>query len=105
MFAVVKIGGKQYKVCEGDLVKVEKISLEKGDSCTFDQVLMIENGKDTVTGKPFVSGATVTATIEEQGKARTILVFKKRRRKHFRRKNGHRQRFTVLKVSKINIGA
>jgi large subunit ribosomal protein L21 len=101
MYAVIKTGGKQYKVAEGEFLKVEKLEGEVGDSIEFVEVLMV-GGEKTVVGIPFVSGATVTAKIAAQGKDKKILVFKSKRRKDSRKLRGHRQHRTVLKIEKIS---
>jgi len=101
MYAVVKTGGKQYKVSVGDFLKVEKIEGVVGDSITLEEILMV--GGDTVKiGTPVVPSASVIGTIVEQGKDKKILVFKSKRRKNSRKLNGHRQLKTVLKIEKIN---
>ena len=101
MYAVVKTGGKQYKVSEGDLLKVEKLEGAVGDSIELGEVLMV--GGDTVKiGTPLVPSASVVGTIVEQGKDKKILVFKSKRRKGSRKLNGHRQPRTILKIDKIN---
>ncbi len=101
MFAVVKTGGKQYRVNEGDVIKVEKLDGEEGKKITLDQVLMIGDDKAVKVGEPLVSGAKVTAEVLEQKKDKKITVFKKKRRHNYRRKKGHRQQVTVLRVTKI----
>lgn len=101
MYAVVKTGGKQYKVSVGDFLKVEKIEGVVGDSITLEEILMV--GGDTVKiGTPLVPSASVVGTIVEQGKDKKILVFKSKRRKGTRKLNGHRQLKTVLKIETIN---
>ncbi len=101
MYAVVKTGGKQYKVTKDQVVLVEKLDVEKGKTVELSDVLMIaDNGKIKV-GEPFVSGAKVTATVVDQTRGDKIIVFKKRRRQNSRRKNGHRQHLTVLKIKDI----
>ncbi|MDK9720064.1 MAG: 50S ribosomal protein L21 [Rhodospirillales bacterium] len=97
MFAVVKTGGKQYRVAENDIITVEKLVGEPGTAVTLDQVLMA-GGK---VGKPLVAGATVAAEIVEQTRGPKLIVFKKRRRKSSRRKNGHRQDLTTIKITGI----
>jgi large subunit ribosomal protein L21 len=97
MFAVVKTGGKQYKVAENDLIRVEKLPGEAGDTVTLDQVLMVGEK----VGAPFVAGASVTATVVEQTRGDKIIIFKKKRRQNYRRKNGHRQHLTVLRITGI----
>lgn len=101
MFAVIKTGGKQYKVAADDVVTIEKIAGETGEAVTFDQVLLI-GGEATVVGAPTVAGATVSATVVEQSRAKKVIIFKKRRRKSWRRKEGHRQEQTVVKITAIN---
>ncbi len=98
MFAIIKTGGKQYRVTEGDLLQVEKLEGEEGGSVTFDQVLA---AGDKI-GTPLVEGASVTAEIVDQGRGRKVIVFKKRRRQNSRRKNGHRQFITTVKITAIN---
>ncbi len=102
MYAVVTSGGKQYKVEEGETLKVEKIPGKVGSAVTFDRVLMISDGTDINIGQPVLVDATVEGHIVEQGKAKKILVFKYKRRKRYRRKYGHRQPFTAVKIDSIN---
>ncbi|MTI43776.1 LSU ribosomal protein L21P [Roseibium hamelinense] len=104
MFAVIKTGGKQYKVAADDLLKVEKLDADAGSSVTFDEVLMVGNDTETTIGAPTVDGATVVAEVVEQARDRKIIIFKKRRRQNSRRRNGHRQSFTLLKVTDILTG-
>lgn len=101
MYAVIKTGGKQYKVSEGEFLKVEKLEGSVGDNIEFAEVLMIGGDKITV-GAPLVAGATVSAKIASQGKDKKILVFKSKRRKDSRKLRGHRQHRTVLKIEKIS---
>ena len=101
MYAVIKTGGKQYKVAEGEFLKVEKLEGQVGDSIEFAEVLMV-GGDKTVVGAPLVAGATVTAKIAVQGKDKKVLVFKSKRRKDSRKLRGHRQFRTVLKIEKIS---
>ncbi len=100
MYAVIRTGGKQYRVSEGERLRVEKIDGAVGDSLSFDQVLML-GGEKVQIGKPLVAGAKVTAEIIAQDRAKKIIVYKSRRRKNYRRKAGHRQPFTELKVTAI----
>lgn len=100
MFAVIKTGGKQYKVAADELVSIEKLEGEAGDTVTFDSVLMVNEE----VGAPFVDGATVVGEIVEQGRGRKVIIFKKRRRQNSRRKNGHRQHFTTVKITDILTG-
>jgi len=101
MYAVIKTGGKQYKVSEGDVLRVEKLSGDAGEMVSFDQVLMVGDDKSSTVGKPYVKGAEVQATVLEQTRGDKVIVFKKRRRKNSRRKNGHRQLLTVLRVTDV----
>jgi large subunit ribosomal protein L21 len=101
MFAVIQTGGKQYRVKQDDVIKVEKLSGEAGDSISLDQVLMVGDDSGAKVGAPLVNGATVAAEIVEQGRGPKIIVFKKKRRKNYRRRNGHRQDLTVLKITDI----
>jgi len=101
MYAVIATGGKQYRVAEGDNLRVEKLDGEQGDTVVFDRVLML-GGDDPIVGKPVVPGAKVQATIVAQDRAKKIIVFKFRRRKNYRRKQGHRQPYTELLVTSIS---
>jgi large subunit ribosomal protein L21 len=102
MFAVVKTGGKQYKVAKDSVIKVEKIEGTLGSKIELDQVLMLgESSKPSFIGTPIVKGASVTAEITSQFRDNKIIVFKKKRRQHYRRKNGHRQTVTELKILDI----
>jgi len=101
MYAVIKTGGKQYRVSQGDRIRVEKLDGEVGTSLEFDDVLMI-GGDKVVVGTPNVEGAKVTAEITGQDKAKKVIVFKMKRRKGYRRKQGHRQPYTDLKITGIN---
>jgi large subunit ribosomal protein L21 len=100
MYAVFKTGGKQYRVAQGDKLRVEKLPGNVGDAVTFDQVLMV-GGDALKLGKPLVGGAKVEAKIVGQGLGRKLVVFKFRRRKNYRRKTGHRQPFTALEITNI----
>ena len=102
MFAVLNTGGKQYKVSQGDLIEVEKLKSNTGDTVTLDQVLMVGEGENVEVGSPYVLGCEVKGEVVEQGKGSKIIVFKKKRRKNYRRKNGHRQLFTQLKITEIS---
>ena len=97
MYAVIKTGGKQYKVASGDVVKMEKIAGEEGKEVIFNEVLALD---DTV-GTPLVSGASVKATVLKQARDAKVIVFKKKRRQNYRRKNGHRQSVTIVKITDI----
>ena len=103
MFAVVRTGAKQYRVAEGDVIKVERLAGEAGDTVTLGEVLML-GGDSPEIGVPTVEGASVAAEILEQGRDKKVVVFKKRRRQNYRRKKGHRQHLTVLRVDEILTG-
>lgn len=105
MYAVIKTGGKQYKVAKNDVIQVEKLAGEAGSSVNLDEVLLVADDKGVTVGAPTVDGATVTATVVEQARGDKIIVFKKNRRKNYRRKAGHRQDLTVLRIADIKIGA
>ena len=102
-FAVIKTGGKQYKVAVGDSVKVEKITgvFKEGDKITFDQVLLVDNGKDTTIGTPTIKGAAVKGTLEEIGRAQKITVIHYKQKSRYFKKNGHRQPFFKVKIDSI----
>ena len=101
MYAVVNSGGKQYKVQQGDLLRVEKLCGDVGSPVTFDRVMMYSDGESVSVGQPLLDSVAVEGHIVEQGKARKIIVFKYKRRKRFRRKNGHRQEFTAVLIDSI----
>ncbi|MDH4164062.1 MAG: 50S ribosomal protein L21 [Nitrospirota bacterium] len=101
MYAVIKTGGKQYKVAPGDLLRVEKLDAKKGDAVEINEVLMVADGDKMNVGKPTIANAKVTAEVMGEGRGEKLLIFKHRRRKGFRRTNGHRQNFTTLKVKEI----
>jgi len=101
MYAIIKTGGKQYKVSEGDVLKIEKLSAEQGAEVTFDEVLAIVNDGEVTVGKPTVSGAAVTATVVSQGKGPKIRVFKYKAKANERKRMGHRQPYTEVKISAI----
>lgn len=101
MFAVIKSGGKQYKVAKDDVIRVEKLDAEAGASVDLKEVLMVGDDKSQTVGVPLVDGASVSATVLEQMRDRKIIVFKKKRRQNYRRKNGHRQHLTVLRIDDI----
>ena len=103
MYAIVNISGKQYKATEGARLRVPRQSGDSGAKLSFDDILLISNSDSTQVGKPNVSGAKVTATILNHGRERKILVYKKKRRKGYQRKNGHRQWYTELEVQKIQL--
>ncbi|MBP5152321.1 MAG: 50S ribosomal protein L21 [Lachnospiraceae bacterium] len=100
MYAIIATGGKQYKVSEGDVIRVEKLEAEAGSEVTFDTVLAVSADKFKA-GKD-VAGATVTATVMEQGRAKKVIVYKYKRKSGYHKKNGHRQAYTQVKIDKIN---
>ena len=102
MYAIIKTGGKQYQVSEGDVINVEKLNAQVGETVAIGEVLAVGTEDGVVVGKPFVEGACVNAEVLEQGKAKKVIIFKKRRRQNSRRKNGHRQPVTVLRIQEIN---
>jgi large subunit ribosomal protein L21 len=102
MHAVIKTGGKQYRVTEGDEFNVEKLGIEKGEDVLFDHVLAVGEGESLVVGQPTVDGATVKATVVTNGRERNVIVFKKKRRKGYQVKRGHRQHFTRVRITEIN---
>jgi len=104
MYAIVNISGKQYKATSGTRLRVPKQDGETGTSLTFDKVLLINDGKNTEVGEPILKGASVTGTIIEHGRNKKILVYKKKRRKGYQRKNGHRQWFTEIEFGTIKAG-
>ncbi|HEY2818876.1 MAG TPA: 50S ribosomal protein L21 [Casimicrobiaceae bacterium] len=101
MYAVVKTGGKQYKVAPGEKLKVERIAADIGAEVTLDQVLMIGEGDDVNVGRPMVAGAAVKATVLAQGRGEKVKIFKMRRRKHYQKHQGHRQSYTELRIDSI----
>ncbi len=100
MYAIIQTGGKQYKVSEGDEIKVEKLGAQPGETVTFDQVLAVSDGQLKVGAD--VSGATVTASVVKEGKGKKVVVYKYKRKTGYHKKNGHRQLFTQVKIEKIN---
>ena len=102
-FAVIQTGGKQYKVSLGDIVSIEKIKGDhkEGDTVTFDKVLMVDNGKDTTIGTPYIPGAAVTAKIKEIGKAKKVLVMKYKAKSRYTKTKGHRQPFFKVEITKF----
>ncbi|MFH0725857.1 MAG: 50S ribosomal protein L21 [Pseudomonadota bacterium] len=101
MYAVVATGGKQYKVQEGEVLRVEKLEGNVGEAVSFDRVLMVSNGETVQVGCPVLESIAVRGHIVEQGKAKKVLVFKYKRRKHYRRTRGHRQQFTAIQIDQI----
>ena len=103
MYAIVRTGGKQYQVACGDQLRVEKLEGAVGDQVELDDVLLVADGEDVTIGQPVVENAKVTATISEQGRGKKVIVFKKKRRKGYRLRRGHRQYFTSLKIENISL--
>ncbi|MDI9243231.1 50S ribosomal protein L21 [Fusibacillus kribbianus] len=101
MYAIIATGGKQYKVAEGDIIKVEKLGVEAGETYTFDQVLAV-GGDELTVGCPTVAGASVSATVMNEGRGKKVIVYKYKRKTGYHKKNGHRQAYTQLKIEKIN---
>lgn len=101
MFAVIKTGGKQYKVQKDDKILVEKLEGNEGDKITLSDVLMVADGKTSKIGSPIVAGASVEATVVAQTRGPKITIFKKKRRQNYRRKNGHRQDLTMIQITNI----
>lgn len=102
MYAVIKTGGKQYRVAAGEKLKIEQIPADIGAEVLLDQVLMVGEGEGVKLGQPFLSGASVKATVLSQGRADKVRIFKMRRRKHYQKRQGHRQNFTELRIDSIN---
>lgn len=102
MYAVVQTGGKQYRVSEGDVISVEKLNAETGSTVVLDEVLVIGGDAETLVGKPFVEGASVSAEIIESGKGKKLVIFKYKAKKDYRRKQGHRQPYTRLQIKSIS---
>ncbi len=104
MYAVIKTGGKQYRVSQGDKLKVESLDAEQGADVTLSDVLMIGNGDDVTIGSPLISNASVTARVVEHGRGKKVKIIKFRRRKHHRKQMGHRQNYTELEITGISAG-
>ena len=102
MYAVIKTGGKQYKVAAGETIKVELLSADVGAEVVLDQVLALGNGAELKVGAPLVAGASVKATVVSHGKHDKVRIFKMRRRKHYQKHQGHRQNFTELQINSVN---
>ena len=102
MFAIINIAGKQFRVQEGDQIKVPQLSTEAGKSLVFDKVLLTNEGGKVELGSPLVSNASISATVVDHGRDRKIRIFKKKRRKGYKRKNGHRQGFSLVKINSIS---
>ncbi|MCB1762945.1 MAG: 50S ribosomal protein L21 [Gammaproteobacteria bacterium] len=104
MYAVIQTGGKQYRVSEGDLVRVEKLSADEGAEVELDKVLMIADGDNVKTGAPYIDGGKVSATVRSHGKGKKVKIIKFRRRKHHLKHQGHRQSYTELQITAISAG-
>ncbi len=102
MYAVIKTGGKQYRVSQGETLKIETVAGDVGSAVVLDKVLMIGNGDTVSVGKPLLAGATVTATIVSNGRGEKIRIFKMRRRKHYQKHQGHRQNYTEIRIDGIS---
>ena len=101
MYAVIETGGKQYRVKEGDVLRIEKLDLEVGDTAVFDKVLLLVNGEDVKVGSPLVDGSKVEAEVTAQDKHKKIIVYKYKAKKNYRKKQGHRQPYTEIKIKSI----
>ncbi|MEO5698268.1 MAG: 50S ribosomal protein L21 [Burkholderiaceae bacterium] len=102
MYAVIKTGGKQYKVATGEKIKIEQIAADVGQEITIDQVLAVGSGADLTIGTPLVTGASVVATVLAHGRHDKVRIFKMRRRKHFQKRQGHRQNFTEIQIGAVS---
>ena len=102
MYAVIKTGGKQYKVAAGEKIKIEQIAADVGQEITIDQVLAVGSGAELKVGTPLVSGANVVATVVAHGRHDKVRIFKMRRRKHYQKRQGHRQNFTEIQIGSVN---
>jgi large subunit ribosomal protein L21 len=102
MYAVIQTGGKQYRVAQGDTLRVEKLGAEEGATVELDKVLMVADGENVTVGKPFVDGGKVTATVKAHGRGAKVKIVKFKRRKHYLKRQGHRQWFTELEVTGIS---
>ena len=105
MYAVIMSGGKQYRVSEGEVVRVEELDVEAGAKVEFKEVLLVKTDDNTLIGQPSVEGASVTGVVEKQGKADKVLVFKYKKKKQYRRTLGHRQHYSAVLIEKINIAS
>lgn len=103
MYAIIETGGKQYKVCEGDIIKVEKLNVEAGTELKLDKVLMISNDDNLNIGSPYLSDASVMSSVIGNGKHKKVIIYKYKSKKGFHKKKGHRQQFTELKIEKISL--
>ncbi len=105
MYAVIMNGGKQYRVAEGDIVQFEKLGIEAGDPVEFKDVLLVKTDEQTYIGRPLVDGATVQGVVQENGQGDTVLVFKYKKKKQYKRTRGHRQKYSAVRIEKINVTA
>ena len=105
MYAVIKTGGKQYRVAAGDTIKVERLATEVGHDVKLDQIVAIGNGAELVVGAPLVAGASVVASVVGHGRHPKVRIFKMRKRKHYQKRQGHRQNFTEIRISAVNAAA
>ena len=103
MYAIIETGGKQYKVEQGQIINVEKLDVQQGEEINFDKVLLIKNGENIITGSPVIEKAKVVGEVIETGKGKKIIVFKYKRRKNYRRKKGHRQWYSKVKIKEITL--
>ena len=103
MYAIIETGGKQYKVAEGDVIKVEKLAVEEGQEYSLDKVLVVAKDSDVTVGAPYVAGAKVSASVLGEGKAKKVIVYKYKSKKGFHKKKGHRQPFTELQIKAISL--
>jgi large subunit ribosomal protein L21 len=104
MYAVIQSGGKQYRVAEGDTIRVEKLVADEGAAVELDRVLLVANGEDVKIGAPYLDGGKVTATVKAHGRGKKVKIIKFRRRKHHMKRQGHRQAYTELKITGIQAG-
>ncbi len=102
MYAVIKTGGKQYRVTEGDVIEIEKLAADEGEAVDFDEVLMVGEGEDVKIGTPFIEGCKVTGTIQEQKRGKKVEIIKFKRRKHHQKRTGHRQYLTKVEITGIS---
>ncbi|MCG8381681.1 MAG: 50S ribosomal protein L21 [Gammaproteobacteria bacterium] len=102
MFAVIKTGGKQYKISEGDTLRVESLPYDEGEALELDQVLMVADGDNIKVGQPYVEGSNVKAVVKSHGRGKKVEIIKFRRRKHYRKQQGHRQNYTELEITNIS---
>lgn len=105
MYAIIESGGKQHRVTEGEVLRLEKIDAAAGETVTFDKILMVGSGSDVKIGAPYVEGSSVSAEVVEQGRAKKVHIIKFRRRKHHQKRTGHRQYFTEVKITGIQAAA